>query len=806
MREISLRAGNTVVASALVIVVFFAAAALGNLWGSRIVGPSARPLLFYGRFEVASGLAAIATFGISQWIWTHLSALPPGLIGQIPATLLLVGPPSLLAGVAFPSLAETFVPNPEHRTTSAGPLYGMNLLGAAIGVAAGGVLLPWWLGVKAAFAVAATLQILAGIIAWLIAKRGPTRVEAPVPKNSSLPKTASAPQLPFLLGWTLLAISGVLSLATQGLLIVWARQILQGSVYAISGVLAVFIGGLGLGALGAAKLRKNGWTPTELIALFAGLSALLLFLAPIAGQQLVNRQMEFASQTPIWMLDEALVWSALWLLPLTFCLGGVFPVAWELARSGASHEGRVLGMALALNKLGSATGSVAGLFLLLPLLGLIRGTFCIGWGYLLLAGTMVFFAGKLRPRSVVFMAAIAALGIWQTARPQSTLGLKPDCRLIANYSSAYGPVSVVERGDTGSQLILLNSRQYLSGTRRALSSQHHQSWVPLLLCRKPDRVVTIGMAAGISAASALDFPLKELYSVELVPEVVRAAREHFSPWNAKLFSDPRSKVILGDGRIVLAQLPGQFDAIICDLFFPCEDGTANLYSLEFFQNARSRLSHGGVFCLWLPCYQHDAETAGIVVQTFQAVFPNAIIVRANLDPTQPVIGLVGSNEPIPMSREFLAGQIDSPTGHAIAQQSPFFRSPENASLLFVGDLHAKDTGFADCATTTDDHPLLAFLGPRRPVQPLVGIPFLNWIGRRFLQLPYPSCAVGGWQSQKLLSSVRAGNFYFAAAVFESVVKGDKRPDEVRIRQVTNALGTAHSMRPDADIPEEALGQ
>jgi len=179
MRSISLRAGNTVVASALVIVVFFAAAAMGNLWGSRLVGPSTRPLLFYGRFEVASGLAAVTTFAVSQWIWMHLSALPSGVSGQIVATLLLVGPPSLLAGVAFPSLAETFVPNPEHRTASGGPLYGMNLLGAALGVAAGGVMLPWWVGMNAAFAVAATLQILGGAIAWRIALRGPSRPRVP---------------------------------------------------------------------------------------------------------------------------------------------------------------------------------------------------------------------------------------------------------------------------------------------------------------------------------------------------------------------------------------------------------------------------------------------------------------------------------------------------------------------------------------------------------------------------------------------------------------------------------------------------
>jgi hypothetical protein len=263
--------------------------------------------LFYGRFEVASGLTAILTFGVGQWIWAHLGSFPPGLSAQIPATLLLVGPASLLAGVAFPSLAETFVADSDRRTASAGPFYGMNLLGAALGVAAGGVLLPWWLGVNAAFTVAACLQIGAGMIAWRLASRVNPRAQSDSRKaHAAKTKAPSTHQFPAWLGWALLLASGFLSLAAQALLIVWARQILQGSVYAIAGVLAVFVGGLGLGALGAARLRRKGRTPAELLVLFAGLSALLLFLVPIAGQWLVIRNIVFSSQSPVGMVGQAL--------------------------------------------------------------------------------------------------------------------------------------------------------------------------------------------------------------------------------------------------------------------------------------------------------------------------------------------------------------------------------------------------------------------------------------------------------------------------------------------------------------------
>ena len=87
-----------------------------------------------------------------------------------------------------------------------------------------------------------------------------------------------------------------------------------------------------------------------------------------------------------------------------------------------------------------------------------------------------------------------------------------------------------------------------------------------------------------------------------------------------------------------------FDVITCDLFNPVREGTASMYSADFFKEALLQLNQDGVFCLWLPSYQLNRDTAGIIVSTFISVFPNAIMVRGNLDPLQPTIGLLGSKE------------------------------------------------------------------------------------------------------------------------------------------------------------------
>jgi spermidine synthase len=798
MREVALRAGNTVIASTWVIAVFFTFAALGNLMGTRCLNVT-RPLLGYARFESSSALATLLLFALGRWM---LDAFP-SIGGHAALTaIVLAGLPSFLSGAAFPALAQTFVSSATERTTRGGLLYGMNLLGASLGVALGGSLLPWWIGMKGAFWVAAVLQLAGGLLAWHCA------VPQAIPTSSFAKPDPSKSCISPWFAWGVLIGSGVFSLAAQTLLIVWARQVLEGSLYAVAGVLTVFIGGLGLGAVVVARLRARGWQPLDLLLFSSAGAALFLFFVPVLGARLCDLHEFLTADAPAGMMLQALSQSALVLLPLTLCLGGVFPVAWELVQSHAAGEGRVLGVAIAANKVGSAAGSVLALFLILPALGLSHGTQVIAWAYFILAASSVLLSRPaLLPRLLSF-AALLLLGLWQTVHQQPHLGITSDLRLIDSAAGAYGPVMVVEDLTSGSRQILLNTRQRLSGTKAALSSQHHQSWVPLLFVRNPERVVNIGMAAGISAAAALDAPVKELHSIELVPEVVQAARDHFSEWNAALFSDPRSHIHIGDGRQKLAELPGTFDAIICDLLFPAEEGCALLYSREFFESARRRLNPGGIFCLWLPCYQHTPQTAGSIIRTFADAFPHAIAVRANFDPLAPVIGLIGASQPLPLSKSFLTAQLDTSWAKRIATRSPFFQSPDHALLLLVCDLHSAEPNFADFPFITDDHPLLTWLGPRLPrgKERLQGFPFLDWIGKRALNARYPSCDLGSTPAELLLNAIRAGNFYFAASAANTVLPGDPRLEAQRLQQVEGYLQRGRDLAPLSPLAIESLGQ
>ncbi len=73
----------------------------------------------------------------------------------------------------------------------------------------------------------------------------------------------------------------------------------------------------------------------------------------------------------------------------------------------------------------------------------------------------------------------------------------------------------------------------------------------------------------------------------------------------------------------------------------------------------TRLSEDGLFCLWLPLYQHDAQMAGTAIRTFTEVFPCVIAVRGNFDPLQPTMALLGSRKEFDLSQAYLKASLES---------------------------------------------------------------------------------------------------------------------------------------------------
>jgi spermidine synthase len=118
--------------------------------------------------------------------------------------------------------------------------------------------------------------------------------------------------------------------------------------------------------------------------------------------------------------------------------------------------------------------------------------------------------------------------------------------------------------------------------------------MPLLLRGGPEWPRTV-LQVGLGAASITRFlyryrPLAKLTIVEILPQVVAAARQFF-----KLPEDPgRITIMLGDAHEYVARRRGRFDLIVVDGFD--ERGRAGMLdSVPFYLNCRALLSADGMF-------------------------------------------------------------------------------------------------------------------------------------------------------------------------------------------------------------------
>jgi spermidine synthase len=809
IRTLSNQMGGTAFSSSVIIGVYFVFAALGNLWMSRRLRRSERaPRKLYGWCELACALAALVCFLLRPWAEHFVNAgLDASVLRHFVYAAGIIGAPSFFSGAAFPALSQVLAERCEQRVSAVGPVYAGNLAGAALGVLLGGVALPQYFGYSYAFAIVCATLACVGLIAVRVAQKKAT-LPLPQPAESSCEPAPRGE----VLGVIVLISSGVLSILLEILSIAYVRQFTAHSMYSVAAVLFAFIVNFGIGSWLAARVSRGGNSARQEFALAMSLAFTGQFcvVATLIFQGALHAGMPIFTPYSVGSIVLLAMGATLILAPLQIPAGMVFPLAWTLVKRRAARQGDAFGQIVAWNKIGSAAGAFIGPFILFSLIGLAGTLLAAGAAYLALGFAVALHLLEISRARRMFLAGSAVsmtLAAFAFFGRRAPVDFPASGKLIATYEGADGVVAVTEDA-TRSRHIVVNNSYVLNGTERALASQQQESWIPLLLCSNPQRVAFIGMASGISASAALDFPIKNLDAIELVPEVTRAARDHFGAWNARLFSDPRARVCINDGRFVIQSSTTPYDLIICDLFLPGQEGTSSLYSREFLASARQKLSAGGKFCLWLPLYQLDRELGSIAVRTFLEVFPNAIAMRGNMDPLQPTLALIGSGAPIDLSSEFLLRQLESPPVQRLSGDCPFFRSLPNARLLLVGDLRAVAAEFQSFELNRDDYPVFAFKGPREipPDELLHGFGFLNWLGQRFVSAPYPSCALGETKPDELLAGIRAGNYFYAASINSLRLPVSPEKQLERARNSLEQLETACRISPCSDLKETELGR
>ncbi len=129
---------------------------------------------------------------------------------------------------------------------------------------------------------------------------------------------------------------------------------------------------------------------------------------------------------------------------------------------------------------------------------------------------------------------------------------------------------------------------------------YHEALVQpaMLLHPHPETVFIAGGGEGATLREALAHPsVKRAVMVDIDEQVIALCKQYLPDFSRGSFTDKRTELYHVDAREYLAQSRDKFDVIIIDLPDPIEEGPAYLlFTKEFYQLARDKLSPDGVLC------------------------------------------------------------------------------------------------------------------------------------------------------------------------------------------------------------------
>ncbi len=647
----------------------FIGSALAVPWLKRVAEPRA---LFF-RIELVAALLSLAAvvglpladplfalFSKGELLGSGLGSILRGLAGaglMIPATILM--------GLSFPLAIAAFDRSQAGRGNAA-LAYGVNTLGATLGTLIGGFVLVPWLGVQNGAITIVVADLVVLIAALRTTAPAAASSDAGGAADSTTPALAKAIAVPAPAApseWPMLLsifIGGMVSLGLQAILFRVLGLLLGPTARAFTVVLAVYVGGLGLGSLLVRRLVERGPRVAELVYLVCWLVAggygVLVYsqvgtLTHLVASGRDSGGFDLAEQLALRALIATLV-----LLPITAAFGASYSAAVAAAPKSDARRASRLYAALTL-------GNIIGLGVVawgvLPSFRLDRALL------LILAGALVTplpaltaMSGRVAFRTTVAIVLAVAAAVVFFAMPGWPMRLMHTAAYVPGYAmQGLGQPNEVVRFhrsafETSVTVIQVGEDLYLQLDGKTTGStdvgdqatQGLLGALPAALHRNPKTAFVIGLGTGHTPAEVLRYPLDHVDCAEISPEVVDTM-PLFAVINRRCDRDPRFRMLEADGRTVLRYGGTHYDLVISEPSNVWIPGVAHLFTKESFEDVRRCLEPEHGLCVqWMQGYAIDLATMKTIVRTFLSVFPHASLWVSGLE--IPDLYLIGSQRPL----------------------------------------------------------------------------------------------------------------------------------------------------------------
>ncbi len=574
--------------------------------------------------------------------------------------------------------------------------------------------------------------------------------------------------------WFLAFLSGFIAM---GLEVLWTRmfaQVVHNSVYSFSIILITFLIALTFGAFAANFLSRLKMNPLVILSALLILSGLTVGLSSLAFYYLTDGLMNIYSNEG-WAAYTFSIFrhaAIIILIPGIF-LGSVYPYLLKVSQWIFQGPGKTIGRLAAINAFGGIIGAVGAGFFFLNFLGLWVSIKLMAFLYFIAAVFVVdrWYIKRLVLRSVPAIGLILLISLLYSSN-LPLVKLNPNMResLVEVWEGSHGVVAVVKQGQ---DLKIKVDNYYSLGGVSAFRQEKNQTHIPLFIHPDPKSVFFLGMGTGITAGASLSFPVQRVVTCELIPEVVYAADKYFRHFNNRIFDDPRSKIVIEDGRNFLLGSREKFDIIISDLFVPWQAGTGTLYSKESFALSKSRLEEGGLFVQWMPLFQVSKEEFMIVARTMLEVFPQVTLWRGDFISDTPTVALIGKSEVNPLNTAGIRRNVKH-----IIKSRPSDRITDLdvvPYVLYAGNLTEVEHLFENHPINSDNYPLIEFLSPKthqeqesNRVSPFTSKQLVDFFDQLFSLSPPEADPYLENLSKEQISYVYAGLYLHKVRVFKEM--------------------------------------
>jgi spermidine synthase len=642
--------GVTIYATSTVVAAFMAGLALGSFLFGRFIDRRQDPLRIYAALEFMIGATALLvpiiftlSFPVYKYIYV-ISGENQILITVLRTlvcflTLLL---PTTIMGGTLPILTRWLVRRGILFGKSFSLLYGINTLGAACGTIVSGFVTLEILGENRTILLGVLINFVVAIMAYAINKKD-TQVEEPDDFTYEDEKERKISPYSDTVRRVVLAafvISGFTSLAYE---VIWTRQLilfLQTSIYAFSAMLVIFLLGIALGSILMRNMVDRFIRPLVIFGicelLIGVLSITNLYLFPLFDsllwpQLILGRLWDYVGM--------AVMATIVIVFPLTFLFGMIFPTASVCYAKDNSRTGASVGWLYSANTIGSIFGALLAGFLLIPTWGSTHAVVLLALVNVALGLLLIWMQTSYPLRIKLYyltVLPILFLMIFQIKGQDPFLStielrIKKTCENISRArkeKSAYDIFFNKEGLEGTVTAFSINNvkRLWLNGIGMTslCTETKLMAHLPIMYSKKsPKEMLIICFGMGTVLKSAILYHHMNITTVELVPEEYRIYA-YYHQHGAEILKMKNIHAIVNDGRNYILMSQKKYDIITVDPAPPIySSGTVNLYSREFLELCKRRLTPEGVMCLWFPGGREDEVKS--ILRTFHSVFPNTTV-------------------------------------------------------------------------------------------------------------------------------------------------------------------------------------